>query len=118
MEEVQESLLRYLKEHIGRPNRGVLAGNSIHVDRVFLIREFPKVIDYLFYRQIDVSSIKEVGKRHNPKLMMKIPSKKCQHTAKADILESIAELKWYYNNYLIPPESVAGKVNEDDTKKV
>lgn len=105
LEDVEDRLLRYLKEHIGRERRGVLAGNSIHQDRLFLVREFPKVIQYLHYRQVDVSSIKEVGMRHNPKLMMQIPPKTAQHTARADILESIAELKWYYDNYLIPPNA-------------
>lgn len=83
----------------------MLAGNSVHHDRIFMLREFPKVIDYLHYRQVDVSSIKEVGKRHNPKLMMQLPQKAMAHTAKSDILESIKELKWYYDNYLIKPSS-------------
>lgn len=105
LEGVEERLLKYLREHIGRERRGILAGNSIHQDRLFMVREFPKVIEYLHYRQVDVSTIKEVGYRHNPKLMMKVPPKSMQHTAKADILESIAELKWFYDHYLIPPST-------------
>lgn len=103
--DVEEQLLKYLREHIGRERRGVLAGNSVHQDRMFMAREFPKVIEYLHYRQVDVSTIREVGVRHNPKLMMQVPPKTHQHTAKADILESIAELKWYYDNYLVPAPS-------------
>lgn len=71
-----------------------------------MIREFPKVIDYLHYRQVDVSSFKEVGKRHNPRLMMDLPPKKTAHTARSDIEESIAELKWYSENYLVGPKKV------------
>lgn len=108
-EEVEANLLKYLEKNIGRRNYGMLAGNSVHQDRIFMVREFPKVIDYLHYRQVDVSSIKEVGKRHNPKLMMQLPQKTMAHTAKSDILESINELKWYYDNYLIKPNSSTDK---------
>lgn len=55
LEGVEERLLKYLREHIGRERRGILAGNSIHQDRLFMVREFPKVIEYLHYRQVDVS---------------------------------------------------------------
>lgn len=105
---VEESFLAYLEKHVGKKGAGVLAGNSVHQDRYFMLREFPKVIDYLHYRQIDVSSIKEVGKRHNPRLMMDLPLKKQTHTARSDIEESIAELKWYYQNYLVEPKKAEG----------
>lgn len=104
--EVEEKLFKYLSEHIGRSNRGVLAGNSVHIDRIFLTKEFPKVINYLHYRQVDVSTIREVGNRHNPELMSKVPEKKHNHTARDDILESIDELRWYYKNYLIAPREL------------
>jgi oligoribonuclease len=82
-----------------------MAGNSIHQDKMFLAREFPKVIEYLHYRMVDVTSFKEVLKRHNPKLEKRVPRKTEQHTARADIVESIAELRWYMDNYLIGPQS-------------
>lgn len=103
--------MSYLKKHIGKEKVGVLAGNSIHQDRFFMVREFPNVIDYLHYRQVDVSTIKEIGKRHNPRLMMNLPAKKGNHTARSDIEESIAELKWYYDNYLKGPVSSPGGFN-------
>jgi oligoribonuclease len=99
-EQIEQQLLEYLQTHIKEPKTGVLCGNSIQHDRMFLTREFPKVIDFLHYRQIDVSTIKEIGYRHNPSLMQKVPKKLGLHTARADITESIAELKWYYDNYL------------------
>ena len=105
--------MEYLKKHISRKGTGVLAGNSVHQDRYFMLREFPKVIDFLHYRQVDVSSIKEVGKRHNPRLMMDVLPKKQTHTARSDIEESIAELKWYYDNYLIGPKKPASAGNTE-----
>lgn len=103
-ESVQEELLKYIKAHAG-PKKGILAGNSVHVDRLFLMREFPEVSDYLHYRIVDVSSLKEIGIRHNPQLISQLPPKKMKHTAKEDILESIEELRWYYSNYLVQPKT-------------
>ncbi|ODQ63584.1 ribonuclease H-like protein [Nadsonia fulvescens var. elongata DSM 6958] len=100
---VSSELLSYIKEYVPEARTGLLAGNTIHQDRLFLVREMPEVIEYLHYRQIDVSTIKEIGKRHNPDLMKKLPGKKMAHTARADILESIAELKWYTENYFVKP---------------
>jgi oligoribonuclease len=76
------------------------------MDRAFMAREFPKVLDFLHYRIVDVSTIKEIGYRHNPQLMLNAPKKKLAHTARSDIEESIAELKWYYNNYLKGPTEI------------
>lgn len=100
---VEEELMKYLSSLVP-PGVGVLAGNSVHVDRLFLLREFPRVVDFLHYRIVDVSSIKEIGMRHNPALVKNVPKKKFTHTAKEDILESIAELKWYCNNYFVQPK--------------
>jgi len=102
-ESVQAELMKYLKALTG-PKMGVLAGNSVHVDRLFLLKQFPELVNYLHYRIVDVSTIKEIGYRQNPKLMSKVPPKALNHTAKDDILESINELKWYYKNYFVKPE--------------
>lgn len=96
---VQTELLSFIKKYVD-PNKGLLAGNSVHMDKFFMMQEFPKVIDYLHYRIVDVSSIFEVGHRHNPLLMQHQPRKKKDHTAKLDILESIEQLKWLTENYL------------------
>lgn len=98
-EQVEEELLNYIKKWIPDQRQGVLAGNSVHMDRLFMLSEFPKVIDHLFYRIIDVSSIMEVARRHNPQLASVTYKKKGAHTAKADILESIEQLKFYENHY-------------------
>lgn len=77
-----------------RPREGVLCGNSIHQDRKFLARYFPVVNGYLHYRMIDVSTIKEIGRRWygNDVLYTKGSS---DHTALADVRESINELAHY-----------------------
>lgn len=74
------------------------------MDRAFMMREMPKVLEHLHYRIIDVSSITEIGVRHNKKLIEQCPKKEAAHTARSDILESIAQLKWYQENYLKQPE--------------
>lgn len=109
LEKVEEELLAYIKKYVTEKNKAVMAGNSIHMDRFFMQREFPKVIDYLHYRLIDVSSVMEIGYRHNPELMKAFPKKAGNHTARSDILESINQLKWYRSNYL---------KNEEESKDV
>lgn len=117
LEEVNNSLMAYLKKYIDEPGTAVLAGNSIHQDRMFLLREFPQLIEFLHYRQVDVSSIKEVGERHNPRLIKKRPSKKTLHTARADVEESIEELRWYYNNYLVNPVEPSSSSSSSSNRK-
>lgn len=102
--QVEKELLEYLRRNIPKERVGVLAGNSVHMDRLFMLKDFPAVINHLFYRIVDVSSISEVLVRHNPKLATLLPRKKASHTARADILESIAQLKWYREHYLKSPE--------------
>ncbi|KAG5361809.1 Oligoribonuclease [Yarrowia sp. C11] len=99
MKQVETELLEYLKRHV-RPKKGIVAGNCIHQDKIFLAKDMPRVHAYLHFRIIDVSSIKEVMKRHNPKMVKRMPYKQNKHTARSDIEESIGELKWYYKNYL------------------
>jgi oligoribonuclease len=100
LENVEKELLEYVQKFT-KKGVAVLAGNSIHMDRAFMMREMPKVLDHLHYRIIDVSSFYELGRRHNNELMSKCPKKKNSHTARDDILESIAQLKWYRDNYMI-----------------
>lgn len=104
LNEVEDELYQYIKRFTS-PKAAVLAGNTVHMDRVFMIREFPKVLDHLHYRIIDVSSFSEFGHRHNPELLKTCPRKREAHTAKADILESIAQLKWIRDNYFIAPSN-------------
>ncbi|KAK9319676.1 ribonuclease H-like domain-containing protein [Lipomyces orientalis] len=100
--DVETRLLRYLTSQCGvtEPRTGMLSGNSVHMDKEFLRREMPELINFLHYRIIDVSTLKELARRRNPSLKAAAPEKKYSHTAKSDILESIAELKYYYDNWL------------------
>lgn len=110
-EKVQEELLAYIKKYVPVERRAVMAGNLIHMDKFFMNREFPRVIEHLHYRLIDVSSFLELGKRHNPSLMKVCPKKANAHTARADILESIAQLKWFREHYLKSEEETSEFVN-------
>ncbi|VEU23961.1 DEKNAAC105142 [Brettanomyces naardenensis] len=105
--QVEEELLTYIKGFVS-PKIGILAGNSIHMDRLFMLKEMPKVIDYLTYRLIDVSTIMEISKRHNPKVQGLMPPKIGAHTAKQDIIESINQLKFYRDVYFKSAEEING----------
>lgn len=100
LSKVQKELLEYIQSYIPEPSEGIMAGNSIHMDKFFMMREFPDVIDHLHYRLVDVSSVMEIARRHNPDLLNLAPRKKGAHTARSDILESINQLKWFRENYL------------------
>ena len=79
-----------------------LAGNSIAQDRRFLRREMPKVDAFLHYRNVDVSTIKELVRRWYPD-GPKPPEKKQAHQALDDIRESVDELRWYREHVFLPP---------------
>ena len=72
-----------------------LCGNSIGTDRRFLTRWLPEIEEYLHYRSVDVSSVKELAKRWYPEAVSKAPGKHGSHRALDDIRESIAELRYY-----------------------
>ncbi|KAF8937336.1 REXO2 protein [Dissophora ornata] len=90
-----DQVLRFIKNHIPEPRRGILAGNSVHADKVFLEREMRPLVDHLHYRIVDVSTVKELSRRWYPKEFARAPEKKGAHRALDDIKESINELKYY-----------------------
>ncbi|KAF4829498.1 Oligoribonuclease [Colletotrichum tropicale] len=96
-EQAADELLAYVQRHIPEKRTALLAGNSVHADRSFLVKEpYRKVMDHLHYRILDVSSIKEAAKRWAPtQVLDNVPVKQGLHQAKEDILESIAEAKYY-----------------------
>ncbi|MFC4603277.1 oligoribonuclease [Rhodococcus kronopolitis] len=93
--EAEAQVLAYIREHIPNPGTAPLAGNSIATDRGFITRDMPLLDDYLHYRMIDVSSIKELCRRWYPRIYFGQPEKGLAHRALADIKESIRELKYY-----------------------
>lgn len=104
LEEAQERALALIREHIPATRTGVLCGNSIGTDRGFLIKHMPEIDKHLHYRMIDVSSIKELARRWHPKIYQKAPAKGGGHRALADILESVAELRYYRSTMFVPTE--------------
>jgi oligoribonuclease len=99
----EELVLDYIRTHVKQAKTAPLAGNSIATDRGFIARDMPKLDDYLHYRMIDVSSIKELCRRWYPRIYFGQPEKGLAHRALADIHESIRELKYYRRTAFIAP---------------
>lgn len=96
--EAQAMVKEYITKHI--KTGGIMSGNSIATDRLFITRYMPDVHAILHYRMIDVSSIKELAVRWAPEIYSGAPNKKGGHRAMADVLESIAELAYYREHFL------------------
>ena len=99
IEEAQKQTLEFLSLHADK-GRSPLCGNSISHDRRFLRRYMPDVDSFFHYRNVDVSSIKELIKRWNPELLDGF-KKSGGHRAMEDVLESIEELKYYREKFFI-----------------
>ena len=95
-------VLDYIRAHVKAPKTAPLAGNSIATDRGFIARDMPALDEYLHYRMIDVSSIKELCRRWYPKVYYGQPEKGLAHRALADIHESIRELRYYRRTAFVP----------------
>lgn len=91
----EEKVLEYIKKLVPEPRSAPLAGNSIGTDRMFLNKYMPALDAHLHYRNVDVSSIKELVRRWYPKVYFQLPKKTGGHRALSDIRESIAELAFY-----------------------
>ncbi len=96
--DVESAALAFLREHIPA-KASPMCGNTICQDRRFLARFMPALEDWFHYRNLDVSTLKELVRRWKPELMKGIP-KEGRHEALADILESIAELRYYREHFL------------------
>ncbi|MFA5566088.1 MAG: oligoribonuclease [Acidimicrobiia bacterium] len=96
--------LAFLQEHIPEARTVPLCGNSIGTDRRFLYKYMPEVEEFLHYRSVDVSTIKELARRWNPSIFKKAPSKETAHRALDDIKESINELRFYRHYMFVSPE--------------
>ncbi|XP_023944437.2 probable oligoribonuclease [Bicyclus anynana] len=92
--EAENQILAFVKAHVPE-NKCSLGGNSIYMDRLFIQKYMPKLNNYLHYRIIDVSTIKELARRWYPKEYSRQPRKKFEHRCLSDIIESIEELKYY-----------------------
>ncbi len=116
MEEGMERILSHVKEFVPVERKAPLAGNTIGTDRAFLARDMPELESWVHYRNLDVSSIKELARRWYPKVMYQAPVKGGNHRALADIQESIEELRYYREALFVPqpgPTSAAARVISD-----
>jgi len=102
LEDAGAQTLAFLKQHIAEPRTVPLCGNSIGTDRRFLAAHLPEIEDYLHYRSVDVSTIKELARRWHPATLKKGPHKKTAHRALDDIVESIEELRHYRKHFFKP----------------
>ena len=102
MAEAEEAVLAYVRQFVPNPRTAPLCGNSIATDRGFLARDMPALDDFLHYRMIDVSSIKELCRRWYPRVYFGQPAKGLTHRALADIRESIRELEYYRRTVFVP----------------
>jgi len=100
--QAEEAIIKYLESAQTVPGKSPLAGNSVSVDRSFIARDMPLLNDYLHYRTIDVSSIKELARRWYPKAYFNAPAKTGNHRALGDIQDSIAELAYYRSAVFVP----------------
>ena len=100
--EAEDMVMAYVTTYVTEPRTAPLCGNSIATDRGFLARYMPRFDDYLHYRMIDVSSIKELTRRWYPRTYFGQPAKGLAHRALADIQESIRELDYYRRTVFVP----------------
>ena len=95
--------LEFIRSHVPKPRTVPLAGNSIGTDRRFLAAYLPEIEEYLHYRSVDVSTIKELARRWYPGVLDGAPTKAGGHRAMDDIRESVAELAYYRSTVFREP---------------
>jgi oligoribonuclease len=105
--QAEAKVIAYLESAATQPGKSPLAGNSVSVDRSFIARDMPLLNDYLHYRTVDVSSIKELTRRWFPKAYFAAPAKTGNHRALGDIQDSIAELAYYRQAVFISAQTEA-----------
>ena len=93
--EAEYEVIEYILKFVPAEQKAPLAGNTIGTDRGFIARYMPRLDNHLHYRNVDVSSIKELARRWYPRAYFNSPAKDGGHRALADILESIRELAYY-----------------------
>jgi oligoribonuclease len=103
LDEAREQILSYVTTYVPEAGKAPLAGNTVHMDRLFLARDLPEVEAHLHYRNVDVSSIKELARRWFPRVYFAAPVKTGNHRALGDIQDSIEELRYYRRTIFVPP---------------
>ena len=95
VEQAEQEVLQFVARHVPEPRTAPLAGNSVHADRAFLRRYMPALEAYVHYRNVDVSTVKELARRWYPESLEAAPKKAGGHRALADIRESIDEMRYW-----------------------
>jgi oligoribonuclease len=103
LQEAEEQVMAYITQFAPEPRKAPLAGNTIGTDRAFLARDMPGLESHVHYRNVDVSSIKELARRWYPRVYYQSPEKSGNHRALADIRESIEELRYYRDALFVAP---------------
>jgi oligoribonuclease len=112
LDEAADAVLAYVKHHVPEAKKAPLCGNSIATDRWFIARDMPVLDNWLHYRMIDVSSVKELARRWYPRAYFASPIKHGGHRALADIIESVQELRYYREAVFVPhpgPDSATAR---------
>ena len=121
LESAQQLVLDYINKHVPENSKPPMAGNSIGTDRAFIAKYMPAIDERLHYRNIDVSSFKELARRWFPRVYFNSPTKDGGHRALADIKESIRELDYYRHALLVaapgPTSEQAGKISAEVSSK-
>lgn len=107
LEDAGTATLEFIREHVPEARTVPLCGNSIGTDRRFLAAYLPEIEEYLHYRSVDVSTLKELARRWYPAVLSAQPRKATAHRALDDIVESIRELAYYREHVMVPPEPKA-----------
>ncbi len=110
LEQAGAETLAFIQEHVPEARTVPLCGNSIGTDRRFLAAYLPEIEEYLHYRSVDVSSIKELVRRWYPAVLTQRGWKQGAHRALDDIRESIAELQLYRDLVFCSPDEVAARL--------
>ncbi len=105
LEEAAAQTLAFLRDHIPAERKVPLCGNSIGTDRRFLATQMPEIEEFLHYRSIDVSTLKELARRWHPEAFAAAPKKAAGHRALDDIRESLDELRHYRSSLFVSPPS-------------
>ena len=103
LEAAGRQTLDFIRAHVPKPRTVPLAGNSIGTDRRFLAAHLPEIEEYLHYRSVDVSTVKELSARWYPEAAAAAPPKAGGHRAMDDIRESVAELAYYRSTVFKDP---------------
>lgn len=117
LEEAEARALAYIQRFVPE-GKAPLAGNTIGTDRMFLAKYMPRIDGWLHYRNVDVSTIKELSRRWFPRVYFHAPAKDGGHRALADIRESIRELAYYRRAAFVPEPGPTSEQARDTASEI